>query len=337
MNYRFVKVKKNINVFYKDDKNNFIRVNKFVADAHGKSKNELEGKNGSELYPAKVAENYFNDDLNVIQSGVAKLNIVEKLETVSGPRWLNTNKIPFVNEQGEIIGIIGISFDITELRETENLKQKNKEMEILNKHFMQVREDERARISREIHDEFGQSMTILKLDLNWMRENLENKIQSIEKINKLIEISNDLIKNIQRISSELRPRMLDDLGLVSSIEWYCGEFEERTGINCKLSLDDIIISNSEKKLAYFRILQEALTNVARHAKAKNIIIKLKKLKKSIKLIIIDDGTGMEIEKLSSINSTGIMGMKERVRLCNGNLKITSKIGVGTKLTTIIPE
>ena len=210
-------------------------------------------------------------------------------------------------------------------------------MEILNKHFMQVREDERARISREIHDEFGQSMTILKLDLNWMRENLENKIQSIEKINKLIEISNDLIKNIQRISSELRPRMLDDLGLVSSIEWYCGEFEERTGINCKLSLDDIIISNSEKKLAYFRILQEALTNVARHAKAKNIIIKLKKLKKSIKLIIIDDGTGMEIEKLSSINSTGIMGMKERVRLCNGNLKITSKIGVGTKLTTIIPE
>lgn len=104
-------------VFYKDKNNNFIRVNKYLADAHGKTKKELEGRNLAELYSSEVAKKYYQDDLPVINSGVSKLNIIEQWETADGLKWVSTSKLPFVNAKGEIIGIIGLSLDITELKQ----------------------------------------------------------------------------------------------------------------------------------------------------------------------------------------------------------------------------
>lgn len=324
-------------VFYKDTKNNFIRVNKYVAEAHRLPKNELEGKNLMNLYSKEDAEKYHKDDLEVINTGIAKLNIIEPWETPSGLTWVNTSKIPVINEAGKIIGIIGISFDITELKKAEFLKQKNREMEIMNKYLIKIREDERLKISREIHDELGQTMTILKMDLSWIRENIDDKVQSIHKINNLIEISRYTLKNIQRISSDLRPRMLDDLGLVSAIEWYCGEFEERTGVKCILSLEDIIFTDTQKNITFFRILQESLTNVARHANASFVNIQLKKSDKIIIMIIDDDGIGIPLEKIESENSTGLMGMRERAGQYGGSVEIVRKEDFGTKIIIFIPE
>jgi signal transduction histidine kinase len=142
---------------------------------------------------------------------------------------------------------------------------------------------------------------------------------------------------VQRISSDLRPGILDDLGLVSSIEWYCEEFEKRTGIKCNLKLDNSDYSDSQIKLTFFRILQETLTNVIRHANASSVNIKLHKSLKGATLTIQDNGIGIPEEKIESHKSLGLISIRERVRQLNGKLDISSKKGDGTKLTVFIPS
>ena len=153
----------------------------------------------------------------------------------------------------------------------------------------------------------------------------------------MIELVTGTIKDVQRISSELRPGILDDLGLAAAIEWYCDEFEKRTGIKCSLKLDDSIFGDPQKNLVFFRVLQEALTNVIRHANASSVTIKLHHTLKGTTLAIQDDGIGITREKIESAKSLGLIGMRERIRQFEGKVNISSKKGHGTKLTIFIPE
>ena len=150
-------------------------------------------------------------------------------------------------------------------------------------------------------------------------------------------MTDDTIKKVQRISSELRPGLLDDLGLATAIEWYCGEFEQRTGIKCKLMLEDIPDGDQRKNLALFRIFQEALTNVIRHAKATDLSITLRYAPQGITLVIEDNGVGISKSNIVSGKSLGLIGMRERARQFNGTVEF-SKISVtGTKIVTFIPS
>jgi PAS domain S-box-containing protein len=228
--------------------------------------------------------------------------------------------------------------DITERKKAdEEIRKSKKLLEDLHKHLNEILENERASISREIHDQIGQSLTALKLDLNWMHKYIIINPESVAKLEGMIELISNTIKDVQRISSDLRPGILDDLGLAAAVEWYCDEFEERTGIRCTLKLKDSTYDDSRKNIIFFRILQEALTNVIRHANASSVNIILHQSKKGTTMTIQDNGIGMLPGKAESDKSLGLVGMRERVKQFNGKIVFSLKKGEGTKLIIFIPS
>ena len=240
--------------------------------------------------------------------------------------------------KGKLLFNQATHIDLTERRKIEEELRSSKELlEKLNHHLNEIRENERAVISREIHDELGQSMTALKLDLNQLLKYIGPNTEAVKKLKSMIELVSNTIKDVQRISSDLRPGILDDLGLAAAIEWYSEEFEKRSGIKCRVSFDDSIPADPQKDLVFFRVLQEALTNIIRHASASSVRIKLSRFKNSIAMSIQDNGKGMLPGIAKSGKSLGLVGMRERVRQFGGKIDIVSKKGQGTKLTIFIPS
>jgi PAS domain S-box-containing protein len=272
--------------------------------------------------------------LQKIIADALKEGIVKKIDIEHNQRVISFKVVPvleagYANLYGQ---------DITERKQAEEeIRKSAKLMEDLHMHLNEIREEEHAITSREIHDQIGQSLTALKLDLNWMHKYINTDPEVVAKIQGMIELITDTIKAVQRISSELRPGILDDLGLAAAIEWYCDEFEKRTSVKCNLKLDDSTVGDSQKNLVFFRVLQEALTNVIRHANALSVAVKLHHAQKGTTLTIHDNGIGIPEEKIKSYKSLGLIGIRERVRLFNGNVDISSKKGEGTKLKIFIPS
>jgi signal transduction histidine kinase len=207
-----------------------------------------------------------------------------------------------------------------------------------------VQEEERARIARELHDELGVGLTCLKIDLSRLativgddigadaRAKLDDKVRS------MVEQVDGTIASVQRLATQLRPALLDDLGLVAAIEWQCQDFQKRTGIpcTCVTSADDIAME-PERATAIFRICQEALTNTARHAQATAVTIKLESRNDFLDLVVADNGVGISDTKVSDRKSLGLLGMKERVALFGGDLTIQGIYGRGTTVTACLPQ
>jgi signal transduction histidine kinase len=203
-----------------------------------------------------------------------------------------------------------------------------------------VREEERARVARELHDELGQVLTSLKLEFTWLVDELRKGAPSNQLVNKLqssiglIEVS---IQSVRQISSELRPAVLDHLGLAEALQWEATKFEARTGIRCRLTADlKRELSDRSRALALFRIVQEALTNVVRHAHAGAVRITLRQRGNVLTLIVKDNGRGITRAEASAMESIGLLGMSERARLLGGRVNIAGVQGRGTTVTVQIP-
>ena len=224
-----------------------------------------------------------------------------------------------------------------ELKKSElNLQKAKDQLEQLNYHIINAREEERAAISLLIHDELGQALTALKIDISWMHKNLDNEFAPM-KLERMIGATNDIIRKVQRISSELHPKLLTDLGLADAIEWYCGEMQERTGLRFELSLEEAERNVFRTDLALFRILQEALTNVVRHAKATVVEIKIKHEQGGTSMIVSDNGIGTKQGILESSTSMGLFGMRERAKQCHGSLILEPNIPSGTSVKVFLPS
>jgi two-component system sensor histidine kinase UhpB len=228
--------------------------------------------------------------------------------------------------------------DITDRKITEmKLKKSQDELRSLSAYLQTVREEERKFISREIHDDLGQSLTALKMDISWLKNNINNIDEKIfNKLNSVNQLIDTTIKSVQKISAQLRPGLLDDLGLVAAIEWQASEFEKRYGINIQLKIIEDIDPGSEVSTAIFRIFQEALTNVARHAKAKNVVTDLKLMDNLLVFTVKDNGIGISEEKSHNSKSLGLIGMQERIRTIGGTFCISGVIGKGTTLKIEVP-
>ncbi len=224
-----------------------------------------------------------------------------------------------------------------ELLRSEMEIQKGKEqMQLLNRHLINAREDERAAISLMIHDELGQALTALKIDLSWVRKNGDSDMVH-QKLDQLVESTNNIIRKVQRISSELHPKLLTDLGLADAIEWYCGEQQERTGLKFELFVEESGTKDFQTDLALFRILQEALTNVIRHAQAIRVVISIHYESDGTYMVIADDGVGIVPAILESSKSMGLFGMRERAIQRNGTLELALNSPSGTKISVFIPK
>jgi signal transduction histidine kinase len=201
-----------------------------------------------------------------------------------------------------------------------------------------VRENERKHIAREIHDELGQAMTALKIELLRLKNTPRAEIDDFsEAIDQMSDLVSDTIRDVQRISSELRPRLLDDLGLVAAIEWLAQEFSERMGIPCNFDRRNAeSCSGTACSTAIFRIVQESLTNICRHAQASQVEISLDCGSGNALLKIVDDGIGISKDQLSSEESLGLLGIMERAHMCGGRADIFGEPGKGTTVTATIP-
>jgi PAS domain S-box-containing protein len=244
-----------------------------------------------------------------------------------------------IHEGGKPTRMIGCMTDITLGKQAQTeLEDSHERLRALAAHLEAAREEERTRVAREIHDELGQALTGVKMDLSWLRKKLPKEQDALrQKTESMLALMDQTIQSVRRIATELRPGVLDDLGLTAAIEWQIREFQKRTGIKCQLAarLEDICLDRP-RSTALFRIFQETLTNIARHARATKVSIKLEQNNGDVSLQVQDNGNGIPKSKLSDPRSLGILGMRERALLLGGEVAIRGARGKGTKVTARIP-
>lgn len=220
------------------------------------------------------------------------------------------------------------------------LMQSHAQLRRLAEHLESVREEERARIARDIHDELGGVLTALKIDISWLRKFTaaagDDKVE--EKLHSMASLIDGSVRSLRRIITDLRPTVLDDLGLVAALEWQLQDFEARTGLFCRYDFraDNVELHPSERAVSVFRAFQEALTNITRHAAANTVDVKLWLEGDKLFLRVRDDGRGMDLERAEPAYGFGILGMRERIGYIGGKLELQSKPGEGTCISLEIP-
>jgi len=221
---------------------------------------------------------------------------------------------------------------------TEELRESRENLRKLSEYLQTAREEERTRIAQEIHDELGMGISTTKMDLTWMASRIPRELQGlIGEAHVISERLDGILQSIRKICSDLRPAILDHFGLGAAIEWQAGEFQKRTGISCTCTVEPkAAVTQGDLASALFRILQEALTNILRHASATEVQVSLRNRKGVISLTVRDNGLGITPVQVSKTDSFGLMGIRERVRFWRGDMSIKGMAGKGTMLSVSIP-
>ena len=220
-------------------------------------------------------------------------------------------------------------------RKTERLRESEEKLRRLAAHLISVREEERAHIAREIHDELGQVLTGLKMEVTWLAKRLREK-PLVEKTDSMCKLIDTTVQTVRKIATGLRPEMLDDMGLIAAVGWQAKEFQKRTGIRCRAKLPPEVKLDIDISTTMFRIFQEILTNVARHSRATRVDIELMLSPERVGLEVVDNGVGIADEDLNGKKALGLLGMNERALLFGGEVKITGTPGHGTRVSVSIP-
>jgi PAS domain S-box-containing protein len=259
-------------------------------------------------------------------------------------RWVREKAEIIFNDQAQAVRISGTIQDITERkRALEAVQESEQRLRALTAHVESLREEERRRISREIHDELGQMLTALKMELRWLEKQLaEHELAPslnplLDRVVFATELVDGTITAVQRISAELRPGILDNLGLVPALQYEATRFKERTGIQCELTVPEVVPEIPPAiSTALYRIFQECLTNVTRHAKATRIEAHFRFEDGKFLLRMQDDGVGMNMEELANPRSLGLLGMQERAMLLGGRIVFENPERGGTAVRVCIP-
>ena len=324
-------------VFYFYDENGkFIRWNKQLEIVTGYSGNEI-----ANLHPTQL---FGGDDVPYIQQRIAKVFSEGSGDAEADFLFKDGSSKPFyfkailVNFENRPC-LLGTGIDISDRKKAEKeLNDSYKAIRKLTRHLQNVREEDRAHIAREIHDELGQQLTVLKMDVSWLNKKIVTADDIIKtKMKDMLTMLDETVKTVRRISSELRPSLLDDLGLVAAMEWQLLEFKKRSKIKTIfLAPEEEIELSDTIKTGLFRIFQESLTNVVRHSDAKKLEVSLEHKDSNFVLTISDDGKGFDKDKIADKKTLGILGMKERTSMLGGSYEIASTAGKGTIVTVAIP-
>jgi signal transduction histidine kinase len=218
------------------------------------------------------------------------------------------------------------------------LRRSLDQLRALTTYLQYVREEERTRIAREVHDELGQALTGLKLDMSWLATKVARSAKPVQdKVKTMVDHIDETIQTVRRIATELRPGILDSLGLVAALEWQANEFTSRSGVACNVtaSVDDSQLSQ-QVTTVFFRIYQEALTNIIRHAKASRVDVRLSDENGALVLTVKDNGRGISEEEIANTRSIGLVGMRERAMLIGGEIGLQGAPGKGTTMTLRVP-
>jgi PAS domain S-box-containing protein len=313
----------------------FELMNPAFAKMHGATEEQLKARSVADVFALKVRSKLPRQFKLVNEKGH---HIFESLHLRNDgsvfPVLIDATAIK--DESGKVLYLAFNVQDITDRKKAEeDLKNSLDQLHQLTNHIEEVRENERVSISRELHDDLGQSLTAVKIDLGIINQHVSDS-EVIAKINKVSALVSETIKTVQNISSKLRPQIIDDLGLAAGIDWYTKEFAQRNHIEVFLDIDPIIIIPPDASLIIFRIMQESLTNISRHAKATRVDISLRKTDRTFNFMISDNGIGIKEPQIKSNNSVGIIGMMERAASLGGTFTIYSENESGTTIKLILP-
>lgn len=233
------------------------------------------------------------------------------------------------------------AIDISEIKEKEDrLIKQTEDLRSLTHRLQNVREEERKAMAKELHDELGQNLTVLKLNAAWLADHIDGDITKRKELLLQIQtITEDTVATSRRLYNSLYPQMLDDIGFVGTITWHANTYLKNANIDFEIQskIDDKnMLEFHDVWLVLYRTYQECITNILRYAKANVVIIELDIVDNNITMNIMDDGVGFEIEKVDTKMHHGLLGMRERVYALNGNLAIESEIGKGTRTNVTIP-
>lgn len=265
-----------------------------------------------------------------------------KLEVVYREKRPPEIEGPFLAEERNLINSLadGCASYLTRRRAEEELLVAHGRLQALSKQSMRLQEQERRQLARDLHDEIGQAFTALKVNLQTIQRTTDPKRKTTS-LNDSFVIIDQTVARVRDMALDLRPSMLDDFGLASAVRWYVGKQGERAGIRTKVNSVAIPQGLSPDALvACFRIVQEGVTNILRHAKASRMAVTLRPIKKGVKLVVEDDGIGFSPNEAMRVSGErshlGLIGIQERIRAFNGQLRISSEKRKGTKLSAMIP-
>jgi PAS domain S-box-containing protein len=317
-------------VYMKDTQGRYLLVNSRYEELFGVRSETIRGKTDTDVLPSEVARQFGVNDERVLADG-RSLHVEEEIEHNDGRHTYLSVKFPIYEESGRVRGMCGIATDITAA------KKAREQLRRLSAAIMANQEKERSAIARELHDELGQLLTALRLDAVWLQERCR-KIdgQAGERAGAMCRLIDTTIEDVRGLAIRLRPGVLDDLGLVDALEWFTGDFERRTQISCIMNHDTIGPVDDTVATVTYRIAQEALTNVARYAKAARVEVSLTMERNVLVLRVSDDGQGFNPDALNEADALGLAGMRERASLVSGELTVDSSPGQGTRLKLCVP-
>ncbi len=315
---------------------NFLDVNAAAIDFYGYSREEFLSMNimdirpQNEVEPVKIA-------ISSLPKGINRAGTWTHLKKDGSRIRVNiiSHDILYEGKPAKLI----LANDVSErLLAEEKLQESHEAFRQLATHLESVREAERTHMAREIHDELGQQLTGLKMDISWLNKRIKSEDEDVQqKIQETIQLIDSTVKSVRRIATELRPSILDDLGLVAAMEWQSEEFEKRFRIKCVFK-SRVTNENIPPELTtgIFRIYQECLTNVLRHSEATAVTSFLDIVENQLRLHITDNGKGFVVEEIVNKKTLGLLGMKERASLMGGSYEIYSNPGKGTSILIIVP-
>jgi PAS domain S-box-containing protein len=317
-------------VYIKDNAGRYTLVNTRYEELFNVGNAEIRGKTDYDILPQKVADQFRASDSQVLKE-LRPLQVEEHIQQSDGLHTYLAVKFPIYDESGTISGVCGILNDITAVKKAQT------QLRRLSGSIMANQEKERSAIARELHDELGQVLTALRMDSVWMYERLKKADpKASQRALTMCRLIDKNIEDVRGMAFRLRPGVLDDLGLVDALEWYTADFERRTEIACVFEHNDVSSLSDGISTAAYRIAQEALTNVARHASANRVEVVLKTRNGLLTLVVTDDGQGFESQHLSDSEGLGVAGMRERATLVGGALKVHSEPKKGTRVYFKVP-
>ena len=323
-------------IFVKDEKGRFLLANQAIADYYGVAIPDMIGKRNDELnHNPREVKRFLEADREVIENR-HEVVLTELLLKNGIQHWVHTVKRPLQQDDGSV-NVLGIAVDITNLKLAENrLAESYRELQRLSLHLENVRAEERAMIARNLHDEMGATLAALKMRIAWLASRLPaTEPLLLDEADHISELITAGIKTMRRVVSDLRPNLLDDVGLAAAVKDYVKRFRHDSGIECKLVLPQADVTLDENQsVTVFRIIQEALSNVSKHAQASRVDIRLFQRDDSLSLEIKDNGIGFDPDRRGQ--TFGLLGIKERAMMVGGTAMVSSAPGEGTVVTVTIP-
>ena len=325
-----------------DDKMRYQHASRRWMADYGLGDRDLRGVSHYDVFPETPED--WKDAHRRGMAGEVLSGEADRFERADGSeRWIRWEVRPWRDAEGKIGGIVIFSEEITERKKAEEERLRSEkvalqrqQLQALAVRLQQVREEERKMVARDLHDQIGQILTTIKMDMTWVVRHLPRSKDDVhERLAKSIEMINDGVRSVRKICSGLRPGILDDLGLSAAIEWQANEFASRTGIPCQVTVPpDELHLDGDRTTAIFRIFQECLTNVARHAEARSVRASLREQDGDLLLVVQDDGKGFTEAGIAG--SLGVLGMRERAQACGGSVQVSSSSGKGTTVTACVP-